>query len=149
MTRVNLGISVRCLTDEHLLAEHREIKRIPQSYLASLRSGSINRVPNKFCLGSGHVLFFVDKPGYTLNRYMQLYRECLRRGFYVQLYSDNWNCYSKRMLSKTTRSTRQSRQMLIERISERINNSSKQYFHYCGQRITKDSAINLLLYGTL
>ena len=29
MTRINSAISVRRLTDEHLLAEHREIKRVP------------------------------------------------------------------------------------------------------------------------
>jgi len=29
MTRINAGYSVRRLTDKHLLAEHREIKRIP------------------------------------------------------------------------------------------------------------------------
>ena len=29
MTRINVSINVKALTDEHLLAEHREIKRLP------------------------------------------------------------------------------------------------------------------------
>ena len=28
MTRINVSINVKALTDEHLLAEHREIKRL-------------------------------------------------------------------------------------------------------------------------
>jgi hypothetical protein len=33
MTRINSAIDPSRLTDEHLLAEHREIKRIVQNYL--------------------------------------------------------------------------------------------------------------------
>ena len=29
MTRINCGVAVEQLTDEHLLAEHRELKRLP------------------------------------------------------------------------------------------------------------------------
>lgn len=144
MTRVNFGISVRCLTDEHLLAEHREIKRIPGAYLTALRSGSISRVPKKFCLGAGHVLFFINKPRYTLRRYMQIYRECLRRGFDVQSYETNWDCYSEGAKSKTVRATDADRAMLIARISERIKSSPKRTFHYYGTPLSKRDAIRLL-----
>lgn len=144
MTRVNFGIPVKCLTDEHLLAEHREIKRLPDSYLSALRSGSINRIPKKFCLGAGHVLFFVDKPAYTLRRYLQIYRECLRRGFNVQSYEANWGLYPVAMFSKTTRSTSESKKLLLERISERIKASPKECFHYYGEQISKSEAIKLL-----
>lgn len=144
MTRVNLGIPVKHLTDEHLLAEHREIKRLPDSYLAAIRSGSINRLPQKFCLGKGHVLFFVDKPRYTLNRYLQIYRECIRRGFDVQSYAENWNCYPEHLFNKTVRSTSHSSELLTERIILRIKESPKKFFHYYGKQITKRKAINLL-----
>lgn len=146
MTRINLGISVKHLTDEHLLAEHREIKRIPKSYESSLRSGSIDNIPKKFCLGKGHVLFFVDKPRYTLGRYRQIHRECLRRGFDVECYESNWDCYPKNMYSRTTRATSESKVLLVTRISERIMSSSKKFFHYYGTRISKRKAISLL-YG--
>lgn len=144
MTRINLGIPVRNLTDEHLLAEHREIKRIPESYKASIRSGSINRIPNKFCLGKGHVLYFVDKPAYTFRRYLQLYRECLRRGFDVQLYSENWDCYPDEMFYRDIRASSYNRNIIVDRIIERIKSSPKKFFHYCGERITKRKAIKLL-----
>ena len=77
------GIASKILTDEHLLAEHREIKRLPAQYLLSVASGSINKIPDKFCLGKGHVLFFINKPLYTLNRYKEIREECLSRGFNV------------------------------------------------------------------
>ena len=147
MTRVNMGIPVRCLTDEHLLAEHREIKRIPQVYVNSLRSGSIGRIPKSFCLGKGHVLFFVDKPRYTLSRYRQLHRECLRRGFNVEDYSSNWNCYPKRMFDNATRSSVRIVTMLVSRISERVLSSPKRVFHYYGVAIKKTDAIKLLHYA--
>ena len=143
-----MGIPVERLTDEHLLAEHREIKRIPRAYLVALDSGSIDRVPKAFCLGRGHVLYFIDKPRYTLNRYHKIHKECLRRGFNVEDYSDNWKCYPKRMFGKATRSSYRVVEMLVSRISERINQSPKRVFHYYGSPIKKKDAIKLLYYAT-
>lgn len=90
MTRINSAISVRCLTDEHLLAEHREIKRLPDCFVKSYISGALKRIPNKFCLGTGHVTFFLNKAQFTLDRYKQIHEECIRRGFNVPDYSENW-----------------------------------------------------------
>ncbi len=61
MTRINIGVNVKCLTDEHLLAEHREIKRLPYCLDKAIKLGSINKIPDKFTLGKGHALFFLDK----------------------------------------------------------------------------------------
>ena len=48
MTRINSAIHVKCLTDEHLLAEHREIKRLPYCLRKAIVSGSIYKIPVKF-----------------------------------------------------------------------------------------------------
>jgi len=89
MTRINVGINPKTLTREHLIAEHREIKRIPNM----VRTGraKIENIPSEFKLGTGHVKFFYNKLGYLLKRYQEIYRECLRRGYNVQNYSDAWN----------------------------------------------------------
>ena len=58
MTRINSAIPVKCLTDEMLLAEHKEIKRLPSVLSKAIHCNSINKIPNKFCLGNGHVKFF-------------------------------------------------------------------------------------------
>ena len=75
MTRINCGIKVEELSDKHLLAEHREIKRIPNV----IKSGKANleNLPEKFTLGKGHVRFFYNKIGYLASRYSEIYADCL------------------------------------------------------------------------
>tara|TARA_R110000772_G_scaffold188838_4_gene299945 strand:- start:6765 stop:7148 length:384 start_codon:yes stop_codon:yes gene_type:complete len=89
MTRINCGIRAKELSDKHLIAEHREITRIPNA----IKKGKFSLVgkPDYFCLGKGHVKFFYDKLGYLHKRYAKLYNECRRRGFKVQNHSDAWD----------------------------------------------------------
>lgn len=144
MTRINCAISVKCLTDEHLLAEHREIKRMPSCFDKAKNSGALNRIPKKFCLGTGHVTFFLDKYCFTFNRYKQIYNECIRRGFNVGDYSTNWDNVVDDVYCKNYIATNEDRNILIQRISERILNSTKKCFHYNGNVITKENAIKIL-----
>ena len=89
MTRINVGIPPAELVNQHLIAEHREIKRIPNC----IAKGKYNMdgIPNKFKLGTGHVKFFYNKLLYLKNRYISLYNECIKRGFNVQNYIDAWD----------------------------------------------------------
>lgn len=140
MTRINVSIPVKNLTDEHLLAEHREIKRLPSMYKKKDVSKMV--VISEFKLGTGHVLFFLDKGYYTKKRYIDIYNECLRRGFNITNYSCNWLVYSEEHLRDWT-PQEQDKALLIERISERIDTTPKQ-LHYCSQKITKEQAKQLL-----
>lgn len=149
MTRINSAIPVERLTDEHLLAEHREIKRMPGSLIRAIKSGSINRIPKKFCLGKGHVTFFVDKSKFTLNRYRDIHKECLRRGFNVEDYSSNWDIEECLKYNNNHIPTIDEKNLLIDRITTRINNSPKNHWHYLGERISKTDAINLLCHGCI
>jgi deoxyribonuclease (pyrimidine dimer) len=142
MTRINSSIQPQNLTDEHLCAEYREIIRICNNY--KIRIGKMNNLPKSFTLGKGHVLFFVDKPNFTLERYKQLHNECLSRGFNVKDYSENWNVFEKRMFNNIHTPTLHEKELLIERISLRLLNSKKPYWHYRNSRITKQEAVNLL-----
>jgi hypothetical protein len=49
MTRINL-VAVETLYDQHLLSEHREIKRIPNV----IKSGKekLENIPNQYVLGT-------------------------------------------------------------------------------------------------
>lgn len=89
MTRINVGIPPKRLTDRHLLAEHREIKRIPNAIVSG--RAKVAGIPPKFTLGTGHVKFFYDKCSYLLMRYHEIYKECKRRGFNVTYYGDAWD----------------------------------------------------------
>lgn len=86
MTRVNV-VPVTELCDQHLLAEHREIKRIPNFVCKNNGNVKLAAKDSVYCLGTGHVIFFRDKLGWLFDRYDALYDECVRRGFNV---SYNW-----------------------------------------------------------
>lgn len=81
MTRINV-VPVEELCDQHLLAEHRELTRIPNG-IASGRHTNFNNIPPTYRLGAGHVTFFLNKLAFLLQRYNALHSECLKRGFNV------------------------------------------------------------------
>ena len=143
MTRINSAINVRRLTDEHLLAEHREIKRMPYCIGKAIASGSVKRIPEKFTMGRGHVLFFLDKMLFVENRYRQLYQECNRRNFNVGLYIDNFSPLPRACRCDYT-PTDEEQKLLIERITECIMQPKKKAWHYHGEAITKEQAVELL-----
>ena len=146
MTRINSNIPVQSLTDEHLLAEHREIKRLPYCLKKAIRSGSIYHIPDRFTLGRGHILFFVNKQKFLKNRYIELYNECITRGFNVMDYSDNWNDIPIEYCDDY-QATEDDIQMIRDRISFRIMNSNKKNWHHKNIKINKQQAIQLLHYG--
>ena len=145
MTRINSAIPVCCLTDEHLLAEHREIKRLPYCLRRALDS-SIHldsRIPKEFILGRGHVMFFLDKMQFTLKRYQQLHAECLRRNFKVADYSNNWHDIEPKYMNDY-KPTSVERSLLVERITQRLSESPKSCWHFAGRPITIEDAIDML-----
>lgn len=87
MTRINL-IPVEELSNVHLLAEHREIKRIPN--LIRYWKCNFNNIPSNFTLGEWHVKFFYDKICFLHKRYNLLYKECIKRWFNVVHYGKNF-----------------------------------------------------------
>lgn len=145
MTRINSAIHVRCLTDEHLLAEHREIKRLPFCLREAIRTGSIKHIPEKFVLGKGHVKFFLNKMRFCRQRYRSIYAECRMRNFRVEDYEENFVYGVPDKYQGNHTPTSEERQLLIDRITDRIMDSRKQTWHYYGQAISKEAAVRLLM----
>lgn len=143
MTRINSAIPVKYLTDEMLLAEHREIKRLPSVLSKAIHCNSINKIPNKFCLGAGHVKFFLNKMLFIFNRYKIIKNECELRKFNITDYSSNFLKIDDKYMNDYI-PTNDEYNLLKERITERINNSNKQYFHYYGKQISKIDACLLI-----
>jgi deoxyribonuclease (pyrimidine dimer) len=85
MTRINADIDPTTLKRPHLLAELREITMIPASLRRSLRTKTIQKIlisiPDKFTLGSGHVLYFYNKLKFLQKRFNRLADEMERRGY--------------------------------------------------------------------
>lgn len=113
MTRINVGIDPSELPTKLLLAEHRELKRIPNM----VRENRVNLsgIPARFTLGTGHVKFFYNKLGYLKNRYHKIYNECISRGCSVQYYGNSFVGIDSNLMSEYA-SSADDRNMLIERI---------------------------------
>ena len=83
MTRINL-VDPSELTDQHLIAEYREIFMVGGSLKRTLISKTgyqESRVSKNYTLNKGHVYFFYNKGKYLHNRYHELIDEMKRRGF--------------------------------------------------------------------
>lgn len=78
MTRINL-IDVIELSDQHLMAEYRELPRIINAVICGKLSAK--NAPEKYCLGAGHVKFFANKIVFLSQRYRQIWDELRYRGF--------------------------------------------------------------------
>ena len=142
MTRINAGIPPNVLTDQHVLAEHREIKRLPAVFAKNPNPVGI---PKEFTLGTGHVKFFLDKGKYTLDRYKLIYAECVKRGFEITNYSLNWEIYKQHpKFNKDYKETNEAVELLVERITERLN-GSKQKPRFYKKEIAVPAAIKKLL----
>lgn len=118
MTRINCGVHPSELCNRHLLAEHREIKRIPNM----VRSGRarLDGIPGQFTLGDGHVRFFYDKIGYLRDRYSEIHAECIRRGFNVTDFSDSFSGIPDELMHGYI-PTDHDRRIVRRRIAERLN----------------------------
>ena len=121
MTRINVGILPKELNSKHLIAEHREIKRIPNCI--SKGKYSMDNIPNKFKLGIGHVKFFYNKLLYLKNRYILLYNECINRGFKVQNYLNAWDGVPKNLMNNYV-PTSNDRKIIQERIKHKLNTNN-------------------------
>lgn len=83
MTRVNLTIDPSVLCDQHLIAETREIARLPFNFI-----NRKTQPPQKFTLGTGHVLYCTQLLDHCHKRFIALQSEMKRRGFTSNL---TWN----------------------------------------------------------
>ena len=130
MTRINL-INPSELSDQHLIAEYREIFMVGSALQRSIRSKNWkktkNMLPKEFTLNLGHVKFFYNKGKYLHKRYLRLVQEMKSRGMNTnpdrkfkkeqwpyELYQD-WEPKEKDL------------QLIKERITKKINQKPNWY----------------------
>lgn len=80
MTRINL-IPPEELHYKHLVAEYREITRVPTLARKAQREMHKKNIPNQYVLGTGHITFFMIRLGFIADRYEALCDEMRRRGY--------------------------------------------------------------------
>jgi deoxyribonuclease (pyrimidine dimer) len=130
LTRINI-LPVEELTDQHLMAEYREIFMIGSALQISLKSKNWdkNRIPKELTLGTGHVMFFYDKGLYLYKRYQQIQTELNKRNYNLdksrlfkvtQFPTDYYNDWTP---------TDRDRAVIRERIEERIKQKPHWYRH--------------------
>ena len=117
MTRINVGIPPKQLCRQHLLAEAREIKRIPN--VVSKGKFNLKGQPQKFTLGTGHVKFFYTRLGYLKKRYEEIYAECIYRNYNVMYFGDAWNDIPSYLMNDYT-PTDEDIKIISARIKERL-----------------------------
>ena len=128
MTRINI-IEPSELTDQHLIAEYREIFMVGSSLQRSLKSKNWNPkdIPTKFTLNTGHVKFFYDKGKYLSNRYDELRTEMKARGMTPDITrvfkkeqwpNELWNDWTPNL---------EDYKIIRERIEERIKSKPNWY----------------------
>jgi hypothetical protein len=117
MTRINCGIPPKQLTRQHLLAEAREIKRIPNCI--SKGKYVMKDIPREFTLGKGHVKFFYNKLQYLKKRYEEIYAECLNRGYMVTYFGSAWDNIPLELMNDYE-PTNRDKEIVLARINERL-----------------------------
>ncbi len=84
MTRINV-VPPQELSQQHLVAEYREITRLPGNLKKSLdrktKPFSMSEIPSEYTLGKGHVKYFYDKMLFLEKRFQALVDEMLKRGY--------------------------------------------------------------------
>jgi deoxyribonuclease (pyrimidine dimer) len=119
MTRINL-IPTKELSDQHLLAEYRELPRvIKQEHIY------IGDAPDKYVLGKGHVKWAVKHGNFCLSRYYYICEEMKYRGFKVNYpYEDLAKIAEDKQISlysKTYFPTEDDIELSRNRIKEKLN----------------------------
>ncbi|MFV0626898.1 MAG: pyrimidine dimer DNA glycosylase/endonuclease V [Alphaproteobacteria bacterium] len=123
MTRINL-VPVEEISDQHLMAEYRELPRIVNGVIDGKLK--IENIPTEFCLGKGHVKFFVNKIHYLVNRYHEIYQELKFRSYNLTLTA---NALQKKVFESdydfeveyifTKKDIEVSKKRLIEKVSQK------------------------------
>lgn len=147
MTRVNV-IEPRLLTDQHLMAEYREIPMVPASLKRSKNSKrglSLVDQPKEYTLNKGHVKHFYDKGKWLYRRYYSLVDELVKRGYNVDPQSRNvkWDAYDQSLFNDWE-VTQQAVDINLERILERVKQKSEPWYRYYGELISYDGYVNII-----
>jgi len=136
MTRINI-IDPEELTDQHLVAEYREIFMVGSSLQRSLKSPNWDptTIPEKFTLNKGHVKFFYNKGEYLHKRYLLLINEMKRRGMNPdparKFLREQW----PQDLYNDWKATAEDKVIILERINTRIA-EKPDWYRYYGELLT-------------
>ena len=137
MTRINV-IDPSQLTDQHLMAEYRELPMVAGSLRRSLRSSKgLPAIPGTYTLNKGHVTFFFNKGGWLKKRYYALVLELLERGYQLDARRRaDFDTFENNGLAGDWQADQAALEINRERIRERIL-AKPDWYRYKGQKINE------------
>lgn len=129
--RCNAGVDPSILTDQHLIAEYRELL-IPAGQMVKMSWKAKAPIPSKLTLGKGHITFWRDKQLYLKRRHQALVEEMLRRGFQPNLRYWDVEKIPPQFLNDWE-ATAEDSQIIRERIYDRIAQKPDWYRYNKGK----------------
>lgn len=145
MTRINT-IDPSLLTNEHLIAELRELPRIPNNIASGKAKVDMKSIPLSYVLGAGHVKFFYNKLAYLAKRHTLLreeYKSRTGKDFSIEI---DWSWVTTNLvyasLFKDWVPGLDDHKKNIDRIKERIL-LRKRAYNFNGVKIDDERSVDL------
>jgi len=139
MVRINI-INPRFLADQHLIAEYDETLML-LGYVKRYPALEIEKIPKKYKLGQGHILFFKNKLKYLENRFELIKKEMRKRGFSTNIYID-LSKFNKKLI-QDWKPKSSDKEIIKKRLIEKIN-LKPNYYRYYKEKKTKEFFINMI-----
>ncbi len=139
MVRINI-INPKFLADQHLIAEYNEILML-LGYVKKNPELNIKKIPDKYKLGPGHILFFKNKLKYLDKRFLLLKQEMNKRGF-----SSNMNIdlsLFQKYLINDWEPRDEDKKIIKERLTYKIN-LKPEYYRYYKEKKPKEFFIEMI-----
>jgi deoxyribonuclease (pyrimidine dimer) len=139
MVRINI-IHPKYLADQHLIAEYNETLML-LGYVKKNPELNIKKIPEKYKLGPGHILFFKNKLKYLDKRFLIIKKEMSKRGFSskrdidLSLFNEN--------LINDWQATEEDKKIIKERLAYKIN-LKPDYYRYYKEKKPKEFFIGMI-----
>lgn len=128
MVRINL-VEPKRLADQHLIAEYNEILML-LGYVSKYPRSKV--IPDRYCLGKGHILFFKNKLFYLKKRHEAIKKEMRKRGFVTNIDIDLTK-YSKGLINDW-KPKKDDFSLIKRRLIEKIKKKPQYYRYYSKNR---------------
>ena len=130
MVRINI-LPPKCLTDQHLIAEYNEILMLlgyVKKHSNEEEKIKSKKIPEKYCLGKGHILFFKNKLNYLKKRFNKIKKEMRKRGFNPT--KDVNLTYFNKNLRKKWKPSKKDKEKIKNRLIKKIDLKPDFYTYY-------------------
>jgi len=128
------------LTDQHLMAERRELRMIPPLLKKRVDSGKHTTadIPKRFTLGKGHMLFWLNKMLYLSKRYDALTEEMIRRDFKADpALTFDMKCAILCKMDNDWEPQPEDYDIIVARIRDRVR-EKPGWYRYCGRPVDEE-----------